>query len=60
MTRPKDIILQDLAREKEQLAQLTRAQADVVACIESLGRSDPDGIRHRSARLVGRVSWTPG
>jgi hypothetical protein len=36
MTRPKDTILQELAREQEHLAQLARAHADVLTRIESL------------------------
>jgi hypothetical protein len=36
MTRPKDAILQDLAREQDHLTQLARAHADVIARIKSL------------------------
>jgi len=63
MTRPKDTILQDLAREKEHLAQLARAHADS-GCAHRVPpggtRRDPDAIRHRQARLVGHDSPDPG
>ena len=36
MNRPKDAILQDLAREQDHLAELERAQANALARIESL------------------------
>jgi hypothetical protein len=36
MKRPKDAILQDLARERNRVAQLERARADALARIESL------------------------